>query len=90
MGDRSVVVIAAPLSAERSMQVYEVGSAAALHRVSVADVGDYLSTHTHLLRVTSSLPAHIKPHHTTRGRQLPVSQHTMVCLFLRGALGQSA
>lgn len=71
------MVVAVPLSAERSMQVYEVGTTAALHRVSVADVGDYLSSHTHLLRVTSSLPAHINPHHTTRGRQLPVSQHTI-------------
>lgn len=70
MGDRSAVVVAVPLSAERSegMQVYELDATAVVHRVSVTEVGDYLSSHTRLLRVTSSLPAHINPHHTTTGR----------------------
>lgn len=69
MGDRRVLVAAIPVSTDRpdSLQVYEVDEVVLLREVTVAEVGDYLSSHTHLLRVTSSLPAHINPHHATRG-----------------------
>ena len=49
------------------MRVYEVGVALSLEEVEVSGVGDYLTTHTHLLRVTSSLPALADPHDTTQG-----------------------
>lgn len=49
------------------MRVYEVGVAMSLEEVEVSAVGDYLSSHTLLLRVSSSLPALVDPHNTTQG-----------------------
>lgn len=67
------MVIAVPMTTggSESMQVYEVDSTTAMSicTVSGAEVGNFLSSHTRLLRVTSSLPAHISPNHTTRGIQ---------------------
>ena len=68
MGERPLVVASHTSPEEEdSVQVYEVGEAVSLQRLDVDTVGNYLSSHTHLLRVTSSLPAHIDPHHGTRG-----------------------
>lgn len=66
MEGRPAVVVAATVGSE-GMKVYEVDDTKAMHTVSVEEVGNFLSSHTRLLRVTSSLPAHINPHHTTRG-----------------------
>ena len=52
---------------ESSLKVYQVDITMELCEVDMASVGDYLLKHTHLLRVTSSLPAHVNPQQATAG-----------------------
>jgi hypothetical protein len=78
MAGETALVVASHTSTEEEdgVQVYEVGQAVLLQRLSVDAVGDYLSSHTHLLRVTSSLPAHVNPHHGTKEQLLANIPHS--------------
>ena len=62
MGERPVLVV----RSER-LQAYEVGELGSLEEVGVVSVGDYLSSHTCVLRVSSSLPAVVSTPQATPG-----------------------
>ena len=62
VGERPVVVVQS-----ESLLGYQVGELGSLEEVGVASVKDYLTSHTSLLRVSSSLPAVINTQQTTPG-----------------------
>lgn len=66
MEDRPVLVVATPTDQSDTLQCYRV-KGGSLHPVASSPVADYLSSHTLLLRATSSLSTHLFTSKTTKG-----------------------
>ena len=68
MGGHTALVVVFSTDQSQCVQVYEEG-AGSLKSVAISTVADYLTLHTHILRVTSSLPALLTlSHHNQKGQ----------------------
>lgn len=68
VGDHPVLVVATPTSTDQpdTLQCYQLKDGS-LHPVASSPVADYLSSHTLLLRATSSLSTHLCTSKTSKG-----------------------